>query len=126
MPEWMSSEVSRDRFQRRNNVNVVGEAAGGQVSADVGADGLLTALRLDPRALRLGSRELAGQIVVAVRAAQRAHLDRMGESSEEPVALGEHEQTLARRLDELEVQASRDFDRLTSALDETLRRLEGR
>ncbi|HUR05934.1 MAG TPA: hypothetical protein VM347_25535 [Nonomuraea sp.] len=107
-------------------MNVVGKAAGGQVSANVGADGLLAALRLDPRALRLGSRELAGQIVVAVRAAQQAHLDRMGESSEEPVALGEHEQTLARRLDELEVQASRDFDRLTSALDETLRQLEGR
>jgi hypothetical protein len=111
----------------RINMNVVGEAADGQVSADVCADGLLTALRLDPRALRLGSQELAGQIVIAVRAAQRAHLDRMGESSEEPAAPGEHEaQTLARRLDELEVQASRDFDRLTSALDETLRRLEGR
>jgi hypothetical protein len=111
----------------RDNVDVVGEAADGQVSAEVGADGLLTVLRLDPRTLRLGSRELAGQIVVAVRAAQRAHLDRMGESGEEPAAPGEHEaETLARRLDELEVQAARDFDRLASALDETLRQLEGR
>lgn len=111
----------------RNDVNGVGEAADGLVSADLGADGLLTALRIDPRALRLGSRELGGQIVIAVRAAQQAHLDRMGESGEEPVAPeGLEPQTLARRLDELEVQASRDFDRLTSALDETLRRLEGR
>ncbi|MER5318168.1 hypothetical protein [Streptosporangium roseum] len=34
--------------------------------------------------------------------------------------------TLARRLDDMEVQAVRDFAQLNSTLDETLRRLEGR
>lgn len=46
-----------------------GEAADGRISAEYRAQGGLTALDLDPRALRLPSGELSEQIRVAVNAA---------------------------------------------------------
>lgn len=111
----------------RDDVRGAGEAANGQVRADVGPDGLLAALHVDPRALRLGSQELARQIVVAVRTAQQAYFDRLDAGTEEPdVPEGLEPETLVQRLDELEVQALRDFDRLTSTLDKALRGLEDR
>ncbi|MFE3451988.1 hypothetical protein ACFXJ8_24015 [Nonomuraea sp. NPDC059194] len=104
-----------------------GEAAAGLVSAEVGHDGLLEALHLNPRVLRLGSHDLAEQIVLAVRAAQRDLLDQIGDGGEEPIAPeGVDPEALMGRLDELELRAEHDFERLTSSLDETLRRLEGR
>ncbi|WP_433253510.1 YbaB/EbfC family nucleoid-associated protein [Streptosporangium sp. CA-135522] len=102
-----------------------GEAAGGLVSVLVDEDGLLARLRLDPRTMRLGSHELADHIVAAVRTAQRDRLERM----DEPAALAEEgldAQEFIRRLDDMEAQAAQDFARLTSSLDETLRRLEER
>ncbi|WP_326820603.1 YbaB/EbfC family nucleoid-associated protein [Streptosporangium sp. NBC_01756] len=101
-----------------------GEAAGGMVGAVVGEDGLLATLRLDARAMRFGSMDLADHIVSAVRAAQQDRLERMDEatSAEEGVLPEE----FMRRLDDMEAQASHDFARLTSSLDETLRRLEER
>ncbi|MGN9840076.1 hypothetical protein ACTMTI_18315 [Nonomuraea sp. H19] len=110
-----------------DDVRGAGEAAVGLISAAVGRDGLLEGLRLDPRALRLGSHDLAEQIVIAVRAAQHDLLDQIGDGGAEPSApAGMEPETLMRRLDELEIQAERDFARLTSSLDETLRRLEER
>lgn len=96
-----------------------GRASGELVSAEVGTDGLLEGLRLNPRALRLSSEALAGHIVAAVRAAQ---LNRIGECpADEADVYG-----LIRRIDEIEVQTARDFDRLTSTIEDSLHRLEGR
>jgi hypothetical protein len=102
-----------------------GTGASGLVIASVGSDGLLARLRLDPRALRLGSHDLAELIVGAVRAAQEEHLAQAPDEPEQPED-PEAERRLSSRLDELEVGAVRDFERLTSALDEVLRRLEDR
>ncbi|MER6943206.1 hypothetical protein ABT294_04205 [Nonomuraea sp. NPDC000554] len=102
-----------------------GEAAGGLVGAVVGEDGLLAGLRLDARAMRFASEDLADHIVSAVRAAQQDRLQRVGEpatSPEEGVDLEE----FTRRLDGMEAQAAHDFARLTASLDETLRRLDER
>jgi hypothetical protein len=110
-----------------DDVRGTGEAAGGRVTAEVGHDGLLEALHLNPHVLRLGSHDLAEKIVIAVRAAQRNLIDQIGDGDEAPGVPEELEpETLMRRLDELEIQAERDFERLTVSLDETLRRLEGR
>jgi hypothetical protein len=85
------------------------------VTAEVGEDGLLTAVRINPRAMRLGSAELAGHVVEAVRAAQREQ----EQPPRDPPGLG----ALLQRLDELETQADRDFDLVNSRLDDTLRRI---
>ncbi|MEV4097905.1 hypothetical protein [Streptosporangium saharense] len=97
------------------------------MSADVGADGLLAGLTLNPRALRLNARPLTEHIVSAVRAAQRDRIARLDERAEGETAQdGLDPAELVRRLDEFEAQATRDFDRLTWTLDETLRRLDDR
>jgi len=100
-----------------------GEAAGGWVSAVVGQDGLLDRLQLHARAMRSGSKDLADHIIAAVRAAQQDQLRRAGESAASPEEAVDPEQFF-RRLDDMEAQAAQDFARLTSSLDETLRRLE--
>ncbi|MEV1244235.1 hypothetical protein AB0L53_36055 [Nonomuraea sp. NPDC052129] len=85
------------------------------VTAEVGEDGLLAALHIDPRAMRLGSTELARRVVEVVRAAQRGH--------EQPPRDSPGLDALLQRLDELEAQADRDFDYVNSRLDDTLRRI---
>ena len=97
----------------------VGEAAQGRVRAKVGVDGLLERLELDPRALRLGSGELAGQITLAVRTAQ--------EDWSAKRDLGPLDQKMVvRRLDEMQADTDCGYARLMATLDETLRRLDGR
>jgi hypothetical protein len=46
-----------------------GEAADGQVRAELGSDGRVESIWVDPRLMRLGSVELTQQIVIAVNAA---------------------------------------------------------
>ncbi|MEV6861506.1 hypothetical protein AB0M44_10945 [Streptosporangium subroseum] len=102
-----------------------GEAIAGLVSAAVGTDGLLENLVLNPRALRAGSQELAEHIVAAVRAAQQHRLSRIAEAAgDEPAMDDVGLDALMKHLDDLEAQVSVDFTRLTSALDDTLRRIE--
>ncbi|MCG5220755.1 YbaB/EbfC family nucleoid-associated protein [Streptosporangium sp. KLBMP 9127] len=113
-----------DVVDGEDEVRGVGEAAGGLVSAEVGADGLLAVLRLNPRALRLGSEPLAEHIVSAVRTAQRDRLSQV--APDEPPAAGTEPAALVGRLDEMEIRANRDFERLTATLEETLRHLDGR
>ncbi|MEO3886723.1 hypothetical protein [Nonomuraea sp. B5E05] len=84
------------------------------VTAEVGEDGLLAAVHIDPRAMRLYSAELAGHVVEAVRTAQREH--------ERPPQDSPGLDALLQRLDELEARADRDFDYVNSRLDDTLRR----
>ncbi|TDD10400.1 hypothetical protein E1292_07795 [Nonomuraea deserti] len=84
------------------------------VTAEVGEDGLLAAVRIDPRAMRLYSAELAGHVVEAVRAAQREH--------EQPPRDSPGLDVVLQRLDELEAQADKDFDYVNSRLDDSLRR----
>lgn len=52
-------------------VNGVGEAAAGQVTARVAADGTVLEVAFGPRTPRTDSRALAEQVLIAVRAAQR-------------------------------------------------------
>jgi DNA-binding protein YbaB len=54
-----------------------GESAGGQVAVELSPNGSLTALRIDPRALRLGSQALAEAVIEAYR---RAEEDVAGQS----------------------------------------------
>lgn len=98
------------------------EAAGGLVRAVVGGDGLLAGVRLDARAMRFASQDLAEHIVSAVRAAQQDRLRRVGDPPE-PSEEGADMEEFLRRLDAMEEQAAHDFGRLTASLDETLRRL---
>ncbi len=95
------------------------------VRVGVGADGLLESLWLNPRSLRLGSEVLAEHIVSAVRAAQKEMAEAGDESvSENSPPDGLDRAKMLRRLDEMTAHADRGFDRLASALDEALRRLE--
>lgn len=55
-----------------------GEAAGGHVSVEVLASGSLAALRIDPRALRLGSEALAEAILAASDEAVRDAAEQAG------------------------------------------------
>ncbi|MFB9679938.1 YbaB/EbfC family nucleoid-associated protein [Streptosporangium vulgare] len=55
-----------------------GEAAGGHVSVEVLASGALAALRIDPRALRLGSEALAEAILAASDEATRDAAEQTG------------------------------------------------
>ncbi|MEV4114790.1 hypothetical protein [Nonomuraea sp. NPDC049695] len=97
-----------------------GQAAKGLIRAVVGEDGLLARLRLDARAMRLGSEDLAGHVLSAVRAAQQDRLSRAEPSPEENPGMDE----FMRRLDEMEAQTAQDFAFVTSSLDEALRRLK--
>ncbi|MFF5206589.1 YbaB/EbfC family nucleoid-associated protein [Streptosporangium sp. NPDC000396] len=111
--------------QQGDGPSGTGEAAAGLVNAVVGADGLLEKLTLNPRALRSGSQELAEHIVVAVRAAQRHRLSQIDKADGDDSAIDDAGlDALLQRLDDLEAQANVDFMRLTSALDDTLRRIE--
>lgn len=47
-----------------------GESAGGQVAVELSPTGSLAALRIDPRALRLGSQALAEAVIEAYRRAE--------------------------------------------------------
>ncbi|MGN9836796.1 hypothetical protein ACTMTI_01605 [Nonomuraea sp. H19] len=95
------------------------------MGAEVGTDGLLEGLRLNPRVLRLSAEALARHIVSAVRAAQQDRLGRIGECPPGP-SEGLDLEGLICRIDEMEVQTARDFDWLTSTIEETLRQLEDR
>jgi DNA-binding protein YbaB len=111
--------------QMSEDYELHGESLDGLVSAYVGGDGLLERLQLNPRALRLSSEALAEHIVSAVRVAQKDLRDQTGESVRVgAVPEGLDPATMVRRLDEMETQADLGFARLTSALDEALRRLE--
>jgi DNA-binding protein YbaB len=56
--------------ERINATRGRGEAAGGQVSVEVTPTGALDRLRIDPRAMRLGSQALAEAILEAARKAE--------------------------------------------------------
>jgi hypothetical protein len=103
------------------------EAARDGIRARLDANGLLERLDLNPRVLRLGSDELAGRIVQAVRTAQEDWLakgNRPGADAS-PIPEGLDQKTLMRRLEEMEAQADRGYARLTATLEETLRRMDG-
>lgn len=49
--------------------SAIGESADGRVRAEMGSDGRLRSLQIEPRLMRLGSEELAAHVVTAVNAA---------------------------------------------------------
>jgi DNA-binding protein YbaB len=59
-------KVGRELAETRGK----GQAAGGRVMVEVSADGSLQDLKIDPRAMRLGSEVLAEAIMCAARDAQ--------------------------------------------------------
>jgi len=75
--ERLADELQEDvtklvRLQERiTEVRGRGEAAQGRVVAEASANGALTGLRIDPRAMRLGSDELAEAVLQAAAGAVR-------------------------------------------------------
>lgn len=56
--------------ERLNEIRGTGTAAGGQVVVGADHSGRIDTIRLDPRAMRLSSKELAGELLRAVNEAQ--------------------------------------------------------
>ncbi|MEV4093264.1 YbaB/EbfC family nucleoid-associated protein [Streptosporangium saharense] len=98
-----------------------GESAGGLVRATAGGAGTLDSLRLDPRALRAGSQELAEQIVEAVNAALSDLRSRAGVAPPVPGVTG-----LEAELERLQEEALTRLDAFTGAIGDVLARIEGR
>lgn len=104
----------------------VGEAADGLVKAFVADDGLLEGLSIGARAMRLAPEVMARHVVTAIRQAQEDRRGQLAEKKAEEeakaVALAE---ALDARLDEFESRHDREFPQITTALYETVRKLEG-
>ncbi|MEV8630307.1 YbaB/EbfC family nucleoid-associated protein [Streptosporangium sp. NPDC051023] len=100
-----------------------GESAGGLVGATAGGVGTLESLRIDPRALRAGSQELAEQIVEAVNAAL---LDLRTRAGVEPSVPAQGPAELAGELEKLQEEALDRFGAFTDTIGDVLARIEGR
>lgn len=93
----------------------VGEASGGQVQVTVTAGGKLAAVKIDPRAMRLGSEALGEQIVAAGNAALddlRAHAASVPGAAD-PAALAE-------RLADVQGQSVRQMELLRQGVTDAL------
>jgi hypothetical protein len=95
-----------------------GEAAGGQVQVTVTTGGKLAEVRIDPRAMRLGSAALGEQIVAAGNAALddlRAHAASVPGVAD-PAALAE-------RLADVQGQSVRQMELLRQGITDALRQI---
>lgn len=99
-----------------------GESRSGQVVARTDHEGLLESIRLDPRAMRMGSEELGEEIVEAVRAAQRnaqGQAERFlsealaSDATREPFDIGE----LQRQLEDMQASFRESVNRSHSTID---------
>ncbi|MGS2644630.1 YbaB/EbfC family nucleoid-associated protein [Streptosporangium sp. LJ11] len=98
-----------------------GRAADGRVSATVSPQCRLTSLKVDPRIMRMGSRELCDLIMVAVNAALddlRANI----EAGHEHVDVA----ALARALEGVQDASMRKMNALTHEIGDLARRIENR
>src|SRR5215470_12337496 len=99
-----------------------GAAADGQIEATVQSGGRLESLRMDPRALRMGSQALSEQIVLAVNAA----LDDLHAKAPDPTpqAVDVDTAALADRIEELQGQAVRQMSMFAQGITDALARIE--
>jgi len=100
-----------------------GAAADGQIEATVRSGGRLESLRMDPRALRMGSQALCEQIVLAVNAA----LDDLHAKAPDPAPQGMVDvdtAALANRIGELQGQAVRQMSMFAQGITDALARIE--
>jgi hypothetical protein len=98
-----------------------GEAGAGRITATVAAGGRLESIRMDPRALRMGSEELCEQIVLAVNAAFddlriKIGTEAAGESAGDPAELTD-------QLRDLQDQSMRQMAVYTQAINDALGQL---
>ncbi|GAA3471599.1 YbaB/EbfC family nucleoid-associated protein [Nonomuraea roseola] len=117
--EEMSQEIT--------SVTGTGESRSGLVVARTDHGGMLDSVRLDPRAMRMGSEELAEELVEAVRAAQQDAQRQgeellshalSGEATREPFDLA----ALQRRLQDIHDTFGQSVDRAYSTVDRLSRR----
>lgn len=94
-----------------------GTADDGRVRATVVAGGRLAAVRIDPRAMKLGSETLGEQIVIAVNAA-------LDELHAAPASPGEGDP--AAHLRRIQDEAVLRLDVFTKAVEDALARVEAR
>jgi DNA-binding protein YbaB len=73
-------ERSKELEEQLSSLEAEASAAEGRVSVVVGSGGRLKSLTIDPRAMRLGSEELAEAILIAVNGAQEALAQRTQET----------------------------------------------
>ena len=100
-----------------------GAAADGQIEATVRSGGRLESLRMDPKALRMGSQALCEQLVLAVNAA----LDDLHAKAPDPAAQGTVDvdtAALADRIGELQGQAVRQMSMFAQGITDALARIE--
>ncbi len=101
-------------------VRGTGSAADGQVVVTVVAANQLESLQINPRLLRLGSEELAEQILAAVNAALAEFVTRAREQvPDQAVDTGE----LAGRLRSLQDESVRSMEAFSQAMSEALARV---
>ncbi|WP_262287455.1 YbaB/EbfC family nucleoid-associated protein [Micromonospora sp. MA102] len=99
----------------------VGEAADGLVRVTAGTPGRITALTLDPRAMRLPSESLAEEIATAVNAALADLQEKATAAVPGQVDLG----SLGEQLRRIQEDAGRQLTTFTDALVQAQDRLSG-
>ncbi|MFF5212401.1 YbaB/EbfC family nucleoid-associated protein [Streptosporangium sp. NPDC000396] len=117
------SEAGNSQDSAEEPLQGSGQAAGGQVSAVAGPDGRLRELTLNPRVMRMASKDLAWEILTAVNAALddlRAGLPGL----EQAAALDPG--PLVKSLDDVHDEMMRRLGEFTAGIEFTVRRLEER
>jgi hypothetical protein len=117
------SRLENLRDSTEDTLQGSGQAADGQVSAVAGPDGRLRELNLNPRVMRMASKDLAQEILTAVNAA----LDdlRAGIPGLEPAAVMDS-QKLSESLNSVHADVVRRLDEFASGIEFTVQQLEER
>jgi len=102
-------------------VEAVGEAADGRVTVTATTGGRVTAVDINPRAMRLSSQELGEQLVIAINAALDELRARTPTATDEPSV---DPAALQRSLEQLQDQGVRQMEMIRNAIGDTLARLE--
>jgi DNA-binding protein YbaB len=102
------------------DVRGTGVGADGQITAVARPGGHLESLRMDPRALRMGSEALCEQIVAAVNAALD---DLRANAGQPPAQAGVDTAALAARMSELQSQSARQMAAFTQGISDVLARI---
>lgn len=97
-----------------------GSAADGQVQAVAVTGGRLESVRVDPRAMRMGSEALSEQVVLAVNAALD---DLRGKVSEQPMPGAVDPAALAAQMRELQDESVRQMEKFGQAIGDALGRI---
>ncbi len=101
----------------------VGKALDGRIEAEMGADGRLSRLVLDPVVMRMDEKMLAREIITAVNTAWAA---RTGVDEAAAAVAAIDQQALGERLSELQDQGLAAMKRYTDGIQVLLDRLERR